>query len=105
MSDEQAITGVVSDYLVKDHMAEYAKDLSPAQDNDGRLAYASLLLSWVCEGETQNARYIRVKSIRQAHRNHMSDRCEGINFGPKIDTTISYPDFMAEIQKFLEFLS
>ena len=105
MSVDKTITGVVSDSMVKEQMAGYAKNLSPVQDNDGRLAYASLLLAWVLEGTTQNFRYTRANAIWQVYINHMSDRCLGINHGSKVDTSITYPDFMIEVEKFLEFLS
>jgi len=99
------ITGITSDVLVKSRMVDYAKDLSPVQDNDGRLAYASLLLAWVLQGETERIRLVRTKALEQTYQSHLSDRCWGVNHGPRTDVSIPYPDFMIEVQKFLEFLS
>jgi hypothetical protein len=102
MSDK-TINGENTDTYVKDHLISIARDLSPVRDNDGRLAYASLLLSWILQGETPDLRFARTKSINQAYRNRVSDFGNGIKTGP--DMTISYPDFVVEAEKFLEFLS
>jgi len=102
---DRTINGENTDTYIKDHLVDIARALSPVQDNDGRLAYASLLLSWILQGETPEIRFSRTKSINQAYRNHMSNRSPGINYGPPVDMTITYPDFMIEVQKFLDFLS
>lgn len=103
MNDTHSITGFASDLGIRDQMADYARNLSPVQDNDGRLAYASLLLAWVLQGSTKEIRRTRVKAIEQAVHSHMIDRAS--SSGRSLDYMITYPDFMIEVEKFLEFLS
>jgi hypothetical protein len=104
MSD-RTITGFTSDKYVKNRMLDYAKDLSPAEDFDGRMAYASLLLDWVLEGEDEAIRLTRTMALEQAYIGHLSDRCPGINYGHQTDTSIGFPDFMIRVDRILEFLS
>ena len=101
--DLKNITGAITDELVKDQMISFARNLSQIQNNDGRLAYASLLLSWVLEGGTEGLRYRRFRAISQAHASHMSDLANGVK--PGHDASIVSSEFMVEVQKFLEFLS
>jgi hypothetical protein len=104
VTDTHSITGFTSDLGIRDQMASYARDLSPVQDNDGRLAYASLLLAWVLQGSTKEIRRTRVKAVEQAAHNHMGDRTPKHGLASP-DYMITYPDFMVEVEKFLEFLS
>lgn len=98
------ITGYVSDTVVRASLAEIASRISPVQDNDGRMAYASLLLGWVLRGETGENRLARFKSIQRVASNHERDAWRDRAPGQDAGTTVSWPDFQEQAEKILEFI-
>jgi hypothetical protein len=97
MSADKTINGENTDTYVKDRLVSIAQSLSPVQSTDGWLAYASLLLAWILEGETEKIRFTRTTAIQKAHSGRL--------LLPSWERQMIYPEFLTEAEKIAEFLS
>lgn len=94
------ITGVTADVFIKDRLVAITGDLSPVRNDNGKLAYAYLLLDWILDDETGSERLGRIKAIEQAFAAHQSDRRE-----QQIrDLTILFPDFLIKVERYHRFM-
>jgi hypothetical protein len=104
MDNTKNINGRTSDIFTRERIADIASDLCPVHDNDARMTYAELILSWVMRGKGFDARYARTQSVEQAYQNHRSSVYRDKIPGVDMDFTMVYPDFEIEAEKILRFI-
>lgn len=102
--NNRTINGRGSGEGARDRLADIASQLSPIESNDGRMAYATLLLGWILRGDTEDDRYARAQSVERAWRSHHRDRFANRAPGAPVDLINPFPDFIAEAETILKFI-